>query len=101
MATQLDLRNRRRSRPHKPQMGVSGCAREGAEARGKDVGVIATDGGWNLYVGGNGGATPAHAQLLASAGPGNGVDPGSGAAAAGRHLERPIVRTAPIHAQAQ
>jgi nitrite reductase (NADH) large subunit len=46
-------------------MGVSGCARECAEARGKDVGVIATADGWNLYVGGNGGATPAHAQLLA------------------------------------
>ena len=46
-------------------MGVSGCARECAEARGKDVGVIATDSGWNLYVSGNGGMTPRHAQLLA------------------------------------
>ena len=46
-------------------MGVSGCARECAEARGKDVGVIATENGWNLYVGGNGGFQPAHAQLLA------------------------------------
>jgi nitrite reductase (NADH) large subunit len=44
---------------------VSGCARECAEARGKDVGVIATDNGWNVYVGGNGGFTPRHAQLLA------------------------------------
>ena len=42
-----------------------GCARECAEARGKDFGVIATEKGWNLYVGGNGGATPAHAELLA------------------------------------
>ena len=42
-----------------------GCARECAEARGKDVGVIATENGWNLYVGGNGGMTPRHAQLLA------------------------------------
>jgi nitrite reductase (NADH) large subunit len=46
-------------------MGVSGCARECAEARGKDVGVIATENGWNLYVGGNGGMTPRHAELLA------------------------------------
>jgi nitrite reductase (NADH) large subunit len=46
-------------------MGVSGCQRECAEARSKDVGVIATEKGWNLYVGGNGGATPKHAQLLA------------------------------------
>ena len=45
--------------------GVSGCARECAEAKGKDVGVIATENGWNLYVGGNGGFTPRHAQLLA------------------------------------
>jgi len=44
---------------------VSGCARECAEARAKDFGVIATEKGWNLYVGGNGGATPVHARLLA------------------------------------
>ena len=53
------------ARPHKLKLGVSGCARECAEARGKDVGVIATENGWNLYVGGNGGFTPRHAQLLA------------------------------------
>ena len=47
------------------KFGVSGCARECAEARGKDVGLIATSEGWNMYVGGNGGATPVHAQLLA------------------------------------
>ena len=49
-------------------MGVSGCARECAEARGKDVGVIATEDGWNLYVGGNGGATP-RARPAAGRGP--------------------------------
>src|SRR5699024_2183385 len=32
---------------------------------GKDVGVIATEKGWNLYVAGNGGQRPAHAKLLA------------------------------------
>ncbi|HBU78359.1 MAG TPA: nitrite reductase (NAD(P)H) [Muricauda sp.] len=51
--------------PHKLKGGVSGCIRECAEARGKDFGVIAVEGGWNLYVCGNGGATPKHAQLLA------------------------------------
>ncbi|MGW9412723.1 nitrite reductase large subunit NirB [Arthrobacter cupressi] len=65
MAINLELRYRGLRSPHKLKMGVSGCARECAEARGKDVGVIATADGWNLYVGGNGGATPAHAQLLA------------------------------------
>lgn len=65
MGISLELRYRGLRAPHKLKMGVSGCARECAEARGKDVGVIATANGWNLYVGGNGGATPAHAQLLA------------------------------------
>jgi nitrite reductase (NADH) large subunit len=65
MAIQLELRYRGLRSPHKLKMGVSGCARECAEARGKDIGVIATDQGWNLYVGGNGGFQPAHAQLLA------------------------------------
>ncbi|TIC83312.1 nitrite reductase large subunit NirB [Nocardioides sp. GY 10127] len=65
MAIRLELRYRGLRSPHKLKGGVSGCARECAEARGKDFGVIATDKGWNLYVGGNGGATPAHAQLLA------------------------------------
>lgn len=65
MAIRMELRYRGLRAPHKFKMGVSGCARECAEARGKDVGVIATADGWNLYVGGNGGANPAHAQLLA------------------------------------
>ncbi len=65
MAIRLELRYRGLRAPHKLKVGVSGCARECAEARGKDVGVIATDKGWNLYVGGNGGFTPRHAVLLA------------------------------------
>src|SRR5690606_21931587 len=36
------------------------------EAQSKDVGVIATEGGWNLYVCGNGGMRPRHADLLAT-----------------------------------
>lgn len=52
--------------PHKLKGGVSGCIRECAEARGKDFGIIAVEGGWNLYVCGNGGANPKHAVLLAS-----------------------------------
>jgi len=65
LAIDLELRYRGLRSPHKLKGGVSGCARECAEARGKDFGVIATEKGWNLYVGGNGGANPAHAQLLA------------------------------------
>ncbi|SDH21906.1 nitrite reductase large subunit NirB [Pseudonocardia oroxyli] len=64
MAVLLELRYRGLRSPHKIKSGVSGCARECAEARSKDFGIIATEKGWNLYVGGNGGASPRHAQLL-------------------------------------
>ncbi len=66
MAVQLELRYRGLRAPHKFKLGVSGCARECAEARSKDAGIIATAQGWNLYVGGNGGANPRHAELLAA-----------------------------------
>ncbi|MFI6297422.1 nitrite reductase large subunit NirB [Nonomuraea sp. NPDC050790] len=66
LAIALELRYRGLRAPHKLKSAVSGCARECAEARSKDFGVIATDSGWNLYVGGNGGFTPRHADLLAA-----------------------------------
>jgi nitrite reductase (NADH) large subunit len=66
LAIELELRYRGLRSPHKIKSGVSGCARECAEARSKDFGIIATENGWNLYVGGNGGMTPRHAQLLVS-----------------------------------
>jgi nitrite reductase (NADH) large subunit len=66
MAIELELRYRGLRAPHKVKAAVSGCARECAEARGKDFGVIATEQGWNLYVGGNGGFNPRHADLLAA-----------------------------------
>ena len=64
LAIELELRYRGLRSPHKVKMGVSGCARECAEARSKDFGVIATEHGWNLYVGGNGGFRPRHADLF-------------------------------------
>ncbi|KUI99642.1 nitrite reductase large subunit NirB [Vibrio sp. MEBiC08052] len=51
--------------PHKMKMGVSGCTRECSEAQGKDLGIIATDSGWNMYICGNGGMKPRHADLFA------------------------------------
>ncbi|MFF7022274.1 nitrite reductase large subunit [Streptomyces klenkii] len=66
LAIELELRYRGLRAPHKLKSAVSGCARECAEAQSKDFGVIATSTGWNLYVGGNGGMTPRHADLLAS-----------------------------------
>ncbi|TAL92398.1 MAG: nitrite reductase large subunit [Rhodanobacter sp.] len=67
VGTAIDLEHRYKGlrSPHKLKFGVSGCARECAEAQGKDVGVIATEKGWNLYVCGNGGMKPRHAELLA------------------------------------
>ncbi|GAB3372577.1 nitrite reductase large subunit NirB [Spongiibacter taiwanensis] len=64
----IDLENRYKGlrSPHKLKMAVSGCTRECAEAQSKDVGVIATEKGWNLYVCGNGGMKPRHADLFAS-----------------------------------
>jgi nitrite reductase (NADH) large subunit len=66
MAIALELRYRGLRSPHKLKSAVSGCARECAEARSKDFGIIATEQGWNLYVGGNGGFKPRHADLLAN-----------------------------------
>jgi len=66
LAIDLELRYRGIRSPHKIKAGVSGCARECAEAQSKDIGVIATENGWNLYVGGNGGFRPRHADLLLS-----------------------------------
>lgn len=63
----IELENRYKGirSPHKIKGGVSACIRECAEARGKDFGLIAVEGGWNLYICGNGGANPKHAVLLA------------------------------------
>jgi nitrite reductase (NADH) large subunit len=65
MAIAIENRYRGIRSPHKLKMAVSGCTRECAEAQGKDVGIIATEKGWNLYVCGNGGMKPRHADLLA------------------------------------
>ena len=64
----IDIENRYKGlrSPHKIKMAVSGCTRECAEAQSKDIGVIATDKGWNLYVCGNGGMKPRHADLFAT-----------------------------------
>ncbi len=66
MAIHLENRYKGIRAPHKFKMAVSGCTRECAEAQGKDFGVIATDSGWNLYVCGNGGMKPRHADLFAT-----------------------------------
>jgi len=66
MALILENRYKGLRSPHKIKFAVSGCTRECAEAQSKDVGVIATEKGWNLYVAGNGGMRPRHAELFAT-----------------------------------
>ncbi|MFB9145967.1 nitrite reductase large subunit NirB [Halomonas alkalicola] len=66
MAIRLEHRYKGLRAPHKIKFGVSGCTRECAEAQSKDIGVIATENGWNLYVSGNGGMRPRHAELFAT-----------------------------------
>jgi len=66
LAIELENRYKGLRSPHKLKMAVSGCTRECAEAQSKDVGIIATENGWNLYVCGNGGMKPRHTDLLAT-----------------------------------
>ncbi|WP_444887116.1 nitrite reductase large subunit NirB [Microbulbifer sp. JMSA008] len=66
MALRVENRYKGLRSPHKIKMAVSGCTRECAEAQSKDVGVIATEKGWNLFVAGNGGMRPRHADLFAT-----------------------------------
>ncbi|UYV19864.1 nitrite reductase large subunit NirB [Halomonas qaidamensis] len=66
MAIKLENRYKGLRAPHKIKFGVSGCTRECAEAQSKDIGIIATENGWNLYVCGNGGMRPRHAELFAT-----------------------------------
>ncbi len=66
MAIAIEDRYKGLRAPHKLKFAVSGCVRECAEAQSKDVGVIATEIGWNLYVAGNGGMRPRHGDLFAT-----------------------------------
>jgi nitrite reductase (NADH) large subunit len=66
LAIELENRYKGLRSPHKIKFAVSGCTRECAEAQGKDVGIIATENGWSLYVCGNGGMKPRHADLFAT-----------------------------------
>ena len=52
--------------PHKVKAAVAGCPRNCAEAYVKDIGVVAVEGGWEMYVGGAAGATVRKGDLLAT-----------------------------------
>ncbi|WP_026105199.1 nitrite reductase large subunit NirB [Halalkalibacterium ligniniphilum] len=53
----LEKKFERLNTPHKVKMAVSACPRNCAESGIKDIGIVGIEGAWELYVGGNGGAT--------------------------------------------
>jgi nitrite reductase (NADH) large subunit len=55
LGIELEKKFERIDTPHKVKMGVSACPRNCSEAGIKDFGVVGIDGGWEIYVGGNGG----------------------------------------------
>jgi nitrite reductase (NADH) large subunit len=64
MGIQLEKKFERLNTPAKVKMAVSGCPRNCAEATIKDVGVVAVDNGWEIFVAGNGGAKVRESELL-------------------------------------
>ncbi|MCR6109281.1 NAD(P)/FAD-dependent oxidoreductase [Bacillus sp. A301a_S52] len=60
----IEKKFERLNTPHKVKMGVSACPRNCAESSIKDVGIIGVEGAWEIYVGGNGGATLKAAEIL-------------------------------------
>ncbi len=50
--------------PAKTKMAASGCPRNCAEATIKDFGIVGVEGGWEIYVGGNGGVKVRAGDLL-------------------------------------
>jgi len=64
LGVELEETTERLYTPHKVKMGVSGCPRNCAEATVKDVGIVAIQGGWEVYVGGAAGMRVRKADLL-------------------------------------
>lgn len=64
LGIELEKKFERLDTPHKVKMGVSACPRNCAEAGIKDIGFVGVDGGWEIYIGGNGGTDLRAADLL-------------------------------------
>ncbi|MED3622670.1 nitrite reductase large subunit NirB [Neobacillus thermocopriae] len=64
LGIELEKKFERLDTPHKVKMGVSACPRNCSEAGIKDIGFVGIDGGWEIYVGGNGGVDLRPADLL-------------------------------------
>lgn len=55
MGAILERKFERLDFPAKFKMAVNGCPRNCAESCTKDIGIVGNDGGWEIFVGGNGG----------------------------------------------
>lgn len=64
MGIELEKKFERLWMPAKFKMAVNGCPRNCAESGTKDFGVVGNDGGWDIFVGGNGGIKLRGADLL-------------------------------------
>lgn len=58
MGAQLEKKFERLDLPAKFKMAVNGCPRNCAESCTKDIGIVGNDGGWEIFIGGNGGIKP-------------------------------------------
>ncbi|MBE4910626.1 NAD(P)/FAD-dependent oxidoreductase [Bacillus luteolus] len=64
LGIELEKKFERLDTPHKFKMGVSACPRNCAEAGIKDIGFVGIDGGWEIYIAGNGGTDLRAGDLL-------------------------------------
>jgi len=58
MGELLERKFERLDLPAKFKYAVNGCPRNCAEACTKDIGIVGNDGGWEIFIGGNGGIKP-------------------------------------------
>jgi nitrite reductase (NADH) large subunit len=66
LGIELEKKFERLDTPHKVKMGVSASPRNCSEAGIKDIGFVGIDGGWEIYVAGNGGVDLRAGDLLAT-----------------------------------
>jgi nitrite reductase (NADH) large subunit len=66
LGIELEKKFERLDTPHKVKMGVSACPRNCSEAGIKDIGFVGIDGGWEIYVAGNGGVDLRAGDLLST-----------------------------------
>lgn len=64
LGLELDRRYIKKEMPSRMKIGVSGCPNSCSESVIKDIGVVGTDEGWDVYVGGSAGSHPRIADQL-------------------------------------